>query len=317
MQGPAVTTRDYPQEQAARAEAWKPRALDVPTYREALMRAWSPRGALTRVAPMLRQVSNHRQQFVPWWEYATLRDAELWFVGADMCDLLAGAATDLPATELRPSLVPAEAGFVVFERALEGIDADGYGLGPTHTGAMLWGDARWERTGEPILGVTVYGPLRAGGVLAPIGGLIWPFGRTPDDSLNDMESSESDLSDTAVASMAEDRRRLLALWLLSAQPGLATSIRSVQDRASARRAKRTGVEQAVRVVLLRRRPPATEGQEFTGRTYRHRWTVTGHWRNQAVGEGWSEHRPTYINPHLKGPGDAPLIRSPKVKSWTR
>jgi hypothetical protein len=117
--------------------------------------------------------------------------------------------------------------------------------------------------------------------------------------------------------MIEDRKRLMALWLLSSQPGLTSSIRRVQNRGDERRAKRTGRDHSVRVVRLRHQPPATEGNENATRTYRHRWTVAGHWRNQAVGQQWSERRPIYINSYLKGPEDAPLLSTPKVKVWTR
>jgi hypothetical protein len=84
-----------------------------------------------------------------------------------------------------------------------------------------------------------------------------------------------------------------------------------------RRAQRAGLDPAVRVVQLRHGPPATTGGEQSTRTYRHRWAVTGHWRNQAVGKDYAEHRPVYINPYLKGPADAPLLDTPKVKAWTR
>jgi hypothetical protein len=153
-----------------------------------------------------------------------------------------------------------------------------------------------------------------------MGMLIWPLGAGTDDRLDDAvwrRAREPRLPETTVASMSEDRRRLAALWLLSSQPGLATSIRKVQDRPSMRRAQRRGLDPQVRVVQLRHGPPATEGHRDGSRTYRHRWTVTGHWRNQAVGKEWSDHRPVYINPHLKGPADAPLLDTPKVKAWTR
>jgi hypothetical protein len=298
-------------------ESWRPRARDVPHWRDELARAWSPAGSFTALAPILAEASNGRQRLIPVWEHDTVSSAALWFVGADMAELLDGAAPQLPDTALTREVVPDMAGLVIFERPLAGIDAEGAGVGDVQVGAMLWGPARWDRDGSAILGVTVYGCMPARSpFMQPLGGLIWPLGRTMDDSLSDDNWGGDFLTDIAVASMAEDRRRLMALWLLSTQPGLASSIAKVQDRASARYAQRTGRDATVRVVNLRGGPPATEGTERAeGWHYHHRFVVAGHWRNQAFGPAYSQHRPVYINPHLKG--DGPLLTSPKVKSWTR
>ena len=37
-----------------------------------------------------------------------------------------------------------------------------------------------------------------------------------------------------------------------------------------------------------------------------RWWVAGHWRQQPCGEKSIERRPTWINPHIKGPEDKPM-----------
>jgi hypothetical protein len=42
------------------------------------------------------------------------------------------------------------------------------------------------------------------------------------------------------------------------------------------------------------------------------WLVRGHWRNQACGPHLSERRPTWIQPHWKGPEDAPINVRPHV-----
>lgn len=51
------------------------------------------------------------------------------------------------------------------------------------------------------------------------------------------------------------------------------------------------------------------------RTYRHRWIVRGHWRNQPYGPGRSERRRTYVAPYVKGPDGAPLLQHEKVYRW--
>ena len=50
----------------------------------------------------------------------------------------------------------------------------------------------------------------------------------------------------------------------------------------------------------------------SGRTYSHRFPVSGHWRQQAYGPGLSQRKPRYIGDYLKGPADAPLI-APKTR----
>jgi hypothetical protein len=299
-------------------EAWHPRPKDIPDWRAALMREWSPSGSLTRVAPLLRAVSDGNQDFTPAWQHDTLEEASLWFVGGAMCDLLSSAAPQLPATELHHSLIPDLSGLVVFESPLEGIDADNLGAGPVHVGAMLWGPALWERDGSPILGVTVYGPHVARPWLLPLGGLIWPVGASCDDALNGEQWGEAVLPDYAVASMVEDRRRLLALWLLSTQPGVATTTTTRPARAVARRSARAGLDPAVRVIQLRDARPANVAESYdSARQYHHRWVTSGYWKMQHYGPGAQLRRPVYINAHLKGPKDAPLLDTPKVKAWTR
>jgi len=74
------------------------------------------------------------------------------------------------------------------------------------------------------------------------------------------------------------------------------------------RGKGAGPLPDVSVIDLRR--PTTEGAgEPTGRRYdRHRWWVTGHVRQQWY-PSEKAHRLIYVQPHLKGPPDAPLKRS--------
>lgn len=297
---------------------WHPRPRDVPNWREELHRAWAPRGSFTAMAPMIDRATNGEHKMHPAWERQVTGHAALWYVGADMCALLDAAAPQLPDTVLTKDLIPDEDGLVVFESPLSGLDSEEIGLGPVMVGAMLWGPALWEYDGTQMVGITIYGPYMAHPPwLMPLGSLIWPVGHGCDDSLNGTLPGGDNLTDTAVASMVEDRRRLLALWLLSSQRGLASSVRSVQDRATARRARRSGLDPAVRVVHLRQRPPASVGGEHSGYTLRHQFAVSGYWKQQHYGPGGSLRRPKWIWPYTKGPEDAPWLTSPKVKAWTR
>lgn len=77
----------------------------------------------------------------------------------------------------------------------------------------------------------------------------------------------------------------------------------------------------VRVVSLRKKVKVglhevqrTESEQSHGRL-QHRFIVRGHWRKQACGTGWKEHKNIYIAPFVKGPEDAPFMRSEKVLKW--
>lgn len=59
---------------------------------------------------------------------------------------------------------------------------------------------------------------------------------------------------------------------------------------------------------------ATDG---SGRTYRHRWMVRGHWAHRAHGPGGSLRRLVFIEPYIKGPAGAPLKTTDTVMVWRR
>lgn len=81
------------------------------------------------------------------------------------------------------------------------------------------------------------------------------------------------------------------------------------DRGARRRWERSTESDppSVRVITLRR--SHREAAEASGNPveWKHRWIVRGHWRDQRVGEGRAEIRPTFIAPHIKGPDHLPLL----------
>ncbi len=77
-------------------------------------------------------------------------------------------------------------------------------------------------------------------------------------------------------------------------------------RAERRRAQRDGRElPTVRVVRIRHAENRPSVDDETSVRYRVRWTVRGHWRRQWY-PSRGDHRPVWINPHVKGPDGAPL-----------
>lgn len=73
----------------------------------------------------------------------------------------------------------------------------------------------------------------------------------------------------------------------------------------------------VNIVRLRRRASSGAGDGTSGRKLEHRMVVKGHWRNQyysSLGpvDSPASHRLIYINPHIRGPEEAPLRVGHKV-----
>ncbi len=60
-----------------------------------------------------------------------------------------------------------------------------------------------------------------------------------------------------------------------------------------------------------------QDDEALGRRYRHRWVVSGHWRNQAHGPDQSLRRQTWAPSYVKGPDGALLLVTEKVNVWRR
>lgn len=107
-----------------------------------------------------------------------------------------------------------------------------------------------------------------------------------------------------------------AAWLLMTQPGVTDITTAALTRAERRRTQREGRETpTVRVVRIRHpenRPgPGDPQGEDAERRYRVRWTVRGHWRRQWY-PSRRDHRPVWINPHIKGLDGAPLHHSDTV-----
>jgi hypothetical protein len=117
-------------------------------------------------------------------------------------------------------------------------------------------------------------------------------------------------------------RALAASWLLMEQPTLVD--RTIdRDKGPARRAAaRAGLpDPEISVVDLRRQYASQDrdpddGDEG-GRRYRHRWVVSGHWRQQPHGPGREQRRKQWIPAHVKGPDGAPVLARERVNVWRR
>jgi len=125
------------------------------------------------------------------------------------------------------------------------------------------------------------------------------------------------LTGSVCGSHAEDTARLLwvsnlvVFWNLLRQQSLVQDAAIAPSRATRRREEKAGrTPSAVRVITLAG-SCSNESSGDKSREWRHRWVVRGHWRKQWY-PSIEDHRPVWIAPHLKGPGDAPLLGGQKV-----
>ena len=130
----------------------------------------------------------------------------------------------------------------------------------------------------------------------------------------DRPASQSGLEHEGLLSM------IGATWLLMQQPTIADSrpLDPCGGRGGSGRPPRP--EREVRIIDLRRAAesgPRQDARDSLGRVYRHRWLVSGHWRQQAVGQGRAQRRPTWVVPHVKGPEGAPMLQTDRVRVWRR
>ena len=108
-------------------------------------------------------------------------------------------------------------------------------------------------------------------------------------------------------------RALIVSWLLMGQTLTRQEEVAAPKNALISRLDPT-LPTAVRYVQLRHRSTAAEPADQgdgPGRTYHHRWIVTGHWRRASL-PSQQRHRPVWIRDHWKGPEGAPVLDPGKL-----
>ena len=253
-----------------------------------------------------------------------LSQAEFYWVKADMAALAAAAGEQMLETTWDLTVRPSAAGLIYFQ---DGIGMRDGGFGPLPIDAAVWGSiagrchvwlmidrrrlAKSAKAVEALSGTAGertlpdFGPtLERTPPLMPVSALWRPLD----------EPTRRGETDQVLFT-------LNAAWLLMQQPTLLDRTRERPDRSQRQayaRADRPIPE--VSVIDLRRayvpqdRDPDAGSD---GRTYRHRWVVSGHWRNQAHGPEHSLRRRQWIPSFVKGPDGAPLLVTEKVNVWRR
>jgi hypothetical protein len=275
-------------------------------------------------------------------EHMRLSSAVLYYVTEDMTRLARAAATTLPVHSFHPQDVPAQYGFLVFGEPIAAYHPEPAPDEVVTIVAASWGPLDSLMPGPPGVWVTFWSmtdfehdaallhqhgvPLRQARdrVRALRAELTWDnevtlrYGAAelavlrhrdtggPDVRTTDLDTDDGgweQIRDTTVAWA----HILRATWLLMTQTGVTDVDEHRLSRTVRRHAERQGYNPAdIRVVRIRHRDNIpTTSEPATERTYRVRWTVRGHWRNQWY-PSRNEHRPVWINPHIKGPENAPL-----------
>lgn len=249
-----------------------------------------------------------------------LRACDLYWISEDMAALAMHAGSQL--TEARFAAVdrPCPVGFAVFAGGLGMVDvAPGTGV---PVDALLWapGPGGTLRVWHLVEGRTLFAGLPEDAIrrepppLVPIREVRLPVAdeAVPLDDLPEYEGMRP--SRAIVAAMA-------ASWYLMQQPQLVDRVNQEPSRSEARAFRRADLPDAgVTVVDLRRLMVPQDHDpdaEKESRRYRHRWVVSGHWRDQPYGPERSLRRQTWIPAYVKGPEGAPLLATERVNVWRR
>lgn len=251
-----------------------------------------------------------------------LMAAELYWVSPDMTAFALNASADLP--EWAPLLAtPARFGLLVWDGGMPSlpwtgspergftvsplgarrppqVDVHGVVWGPDERGLVLYPLARSAELGDLLT------PRWAACDLFTFGAVVVPW----DEPLQ-VEHLRGDAAGFVAA--------VGATWLLMQQPTVVDG-RPLHERDGTHAAGATPrPDRQVRIIDLRRAASAVrDGDDSSsGRSYKHRCVVSGHWRQQAVGPGRAQRRPTYVAPYVKGPAGAPMLDTERVNVWRR
>lgn len=248
----------------------------------------------------------------------SMGEGDLFWVGRDMAALAVHSGGQLAAARWATADRPAPCGLLFWEDGIGHIDSGGVQIpveacvwGP-HQGEMLL----WLLMSRTRLAAEVNQPGRFEIIAQEIPPLIPVYGATIPVTAEPLSLADLDqgLPQPVVAALA-------AAWLMMQQPLLIDRTRERADKATARAYNREGhPTPEVSIVDLRRQYTPQDRDPDAGtdqRTYRNRWIVSGHWRNQAYGPERSLRRQTWVPAHMKGPEGAPLLSTEKVNVWRR
>lgn len=254
--------------------------------------------------------------------------AELYWIAPQMVDVAEAAARTLPDYDAAWGARPSDYGLVWLGRRLvresftrEGVQkSDDVGCvavrwQPHGDGFQVHGYVHCLDLSEHLADRAIRRPgtrdevinFELHGFLGPGGPGAWI---TNDDPITVRRGDPVDPAQPLAAFLA-------SAWLLMGQTMIVDASPADIEPKIRREERRAGRPDPTVTVIELRRAKGEPSGDPSGREYHHRWMVSGHWRNQPYGPGRSQHRPVWINPYVKGPEDAPLLVTEKVRVWRR
>lgn len=254
--------------------------------------------------------------------FTAITQAEPFYWDTTTCDLIQQTAPSMPDMTLRPEDMIVPFGFAWFSRPLtlppfDLVHMEGKPVLISNDLPMLgfaW--AVINGTGVFFMPFTPH-PARAAG--GPAQFVMWRFSDGFDALLSNVRETanmdaNSFLGDERLRDIAAHRRmeqmRYVAACITFMNQRILVRHGERPPRATRKRLEREGWthEQLIQVVTLRRSSEQEQPRERSGEPveWSCQWVVRGHWRQQACGEGYSERRPVFVLPYVKGDPDKPL-----------
>jgi hypothetical protein len=250
----------------------------------------------------------------------SIEEAECFFVGANICDLLVATADSYPRTEFHIDLLPENAGWCWFERGLP-LSATPETMAELHA-VHPHIPAEWRPDLRAIHWRTIAGAEKPA-VLTfhyfKLPGREWSsLGYAISIAEGDAWDRDMRLPITGAATLTDNARTghwtlisdamryIYMLFSFMSQEYATAEREDIHNRGAQRRLRALApkVNQAIKVVHLRR--PATKGSgEKREVEWSCCWPVRGHWRRQWYAKR-ARHEPKFISPYVKGDLEKPL-----------
>lgn len=245
----------------------------------------------------------------PYFYRKILRRGEPFYWNVATSKLIESAAASLPDVTLTFPMMPAPIGFMYFEHLLElpaAPEVDAYAA-PLR--AIGW-------SVDQGVASFIFWCINSRGITRPGAFYSWAFGKPMSDVLHYAALDADDgLRPTQwnAGGRVQRMTQYLASALLFMQQTILVSTAVPVPRATRKRAERDHditwtSAPMIQIVHLRRKSYGQNGSTQIPKEvdWQFRWITRGHWRQQAVGPNHTDHRPTWINAHVKGPEGKPI-----------
>ncbi|AVP41437.1 hypothetical protein SEA_YARA_103 [Streptomyces phage Yara] len=274
--------------------------------------------SMTKLGVFMDEMGHEEVSTAAWrFQGEFLERAEVLYMTGDMTAKILEGAETLPDFMPIASDAPFPSGIAYFE----GLEKTPWGNGKKRVSAAIsWNVTEGHGTTRFLIGH--YVDLKSGEE--------FPYKASMRDGIRRMGFAPPRLMiHSLVPSQTRDDRRgeflekfknvedntiaiLKTAWIMMRQEEVSESSETEPSRNSSKRIRRQGGEPGkVRIVDIRSHTGGSQGREQYAREYDHRWKVRGHWRNQWY-PSRGVHRPKWIEEHVRGPEDMPLIEKPTV-----